>query len=175
MLAITLTLHPLFAQMDVYVTCLHKLETGNVNIMNPIAFFEQPSSLAHNPLPFFKPMDIISWNVRGAASTDFRRVFREMVNYLKPGIVILTETRLSGDKENSMISTLGFEGHLKVDAMGFSSGIWVLRHPFAILVEPISNAFHEMFFKVQVNAKIFILTAIYDSPEFSIRKLFWNR
>lgn len=32
-----------------------------------------------------------------------------------------------------------------------------------------------MFFKVQVNSKSFIITAIYGRPMFSDRKVFWNR
>lgn len=71
-------------------------------------------------------MNIISWNVKGAAGTDFRRVFREMINSHKPDMVILSETRPSGDRANLIIRALGFERFVKVDTMGFSGGIWVL-------------------------------------------------
>lgn len=59
--------------------------------------------------------------------------------------------------------------------MGFSGGIWVLWNSNVVLVEPISNAFHEMFFKIQVSSKIFILTAIYASLRFNIRKSLWRK
>lgn len=96
-------------------------------------------------------MNIISWNVRGAGSSDFRIIFREMISSYKPDLAILTETRLSGEKANNVISTLGFNNYLKVDAMCFIGGIWVLWQSHVVLVEPISSTFHEMFFKVQVN------------------------
>lgn len=70
-------------------------------------------------------MNIFSWNVRGAGSTDFRRVFRDMKNSHNPDLVILNETRLSRDKASSVISNLGYEGFIKVDAMGFLGGIWI--------------------------------------------------
>lgn len=66
-------------------------------------------------------MNIISWNVRGAARTDFKRTFREMVNSYKPDMVILTETRLSGDRANIVLSNLGFDNYLMVDAMQWCS------------------------------------------------------
>lgn len=120
-------------------------------------------------------MNINSWNVRGATGTDFRTVFREMVSSCRPDLFILTETRLSDYRANSVISSLGFERFVKVDAMGFSWGIWVLWNPHAVLVEPISSAFHELFFKVQVHSYIFILTALYASPTYFARKILWNK
>lgn len=61
-----------------------------------------------------------------------------MVNSYKPDMVILIETRLSGDRANSVIFALGFERFVKVDAIGFSSGIWVLWNPHNINFEPVT-------------------------------------
>lgn len=69
----------------------------------------------------------------------------------------------------------GFEIFIKVDAIGFSGGIWVLWKPRNILVEPIGTAFHEIHFKVQVINNICILTAMYASPKFSIKKQLWEK
>lgn len=98
-----------------------------------------------------------------------------MVNSCNPDIVILTKTRVSGDCGNSIINGLGFQRYLKVDAIGFSGGIWVLWNPNTITVEPIATAFHEVFLKVQASNGTFILTAIYASPIFAIRKLLWEK
>lgn len=164
--------------MDTYVVCSLIFETENVDyteIFKPISYFEPPPHLDIDPLHIFKPMNIISWNVRSAAGADFRRIFREMIDSYKPDLVILSETRLSGQRAESIISTLGFNNHLKVDAMGFTGGIWVLWPSEAIQVEPISNAFHEMYFKIQVHSALFILIALYASLKFSIRKILWNK
>lgn len=93
-------------------------------------------------------MNIISWIVRGLANTDFRRVFREMISIHRPDIVILIETRISGDQANNVIFSLGYERFIKVDAMGFSEGIWVLWNPHTINVELISTTFHEIYLKI---------------------------
>lgn len=98
-----------------------------------------------------------------------------MKNTHNPNLVILTETRLSGDRANSVISNLGFEGFIKVDAMGLSRGIWVLWNPHNVAIEPISTSFHKIHLKVQANFQIFLLTALYASPNFSVRKQTRNK
>lgn len=42
------------------------------------------------------PLNILAWNVRGAASREFRRIFIELVNRHKPNVILLTETRVGG-------------------------------------------------------------------------------
>lgn len=96
-----------------------------------------------------------------------------MKNSHNPDLVILTKTRLSDDRANSVISNLGYDGFFKVDAMGFSRGIWILWNLIAIVVEPVSASFHEVFLKVQVRNQTFILTALYTSPLFALRKQTW--
>lgn len=104
---------------------------------------------------------------------DFRRDFRDMKNSHNPDLVILTKTRLSGDRASSIISNLGFEGFFKVDAMGFSRGIWVLWNPHKTFVDFISSSFHEILLTVKVNNKTSLLTALYGSTYFAVRKNIW--
>lgn len=68
-------------------------------------------------------MNILSLNVRGTGGTDFRRAFRKLVATQRPDVIILTETRVSGHRANLIIATIEFGRHIKVDAMGFASGI----------------------------------------------------
>lgn len=80
-LATTLTLHPLLVQMDVCVICSLNLGIGNVDyhqIFPPSTFFQPISPIAENIYNQFSPMNIISWNVRGVAGIDLRRVFNEI-------------------------------------------------------------------------------------------------
>lgn len=75
------------------------------------------------------------------AYADFRRTLREMVNNHHRDVVILTETRISGDCANNIIASLGFEHYTKVDAMGFPGGIRVLWNPNAIFIELVASSF----------------------------------
>lgn len=59
--------------------------------------------------------------------------------------------------------------------MGFSGGIKILWNSLNILVEPMATSFHKVFLKVQVNSSPFLLTALYASPTFAIRKNTWEK
>lgn len=65
----------------------------------------------------------------GVGGTDFRRAFRDLTNSHNPDIFIITETRLNCDRATVVISSLGFDRYIKVDAMSFFEGIWVLWNP----------------------------------------------
>lgn len=54
--------------------------------------------------------------------------------------------------------------------MGFSGWIWILWNPQNINVLPLATLVFEAHFKLKVNFSIFILTALYASAIFSIRK-----
>ncbi|KAF7844372.1 reverse transcriptase [Senna tora] len=119
-------------------------------------------------------MNIIFWNVRGAGSSDFRRIFREVVLMNQPDLVFITETRLSGERANRIIPTLGFERYIKVDAMGFAGGIWLLWNPERILLEPTGQSFQEIHCLAKVNNHSFLLSCLYASPITTKRYKLWD-
>lgn len=53
-----------------------------------------------------KPLNILAWNVRGAASSEFRRAFMDLIGRHKPNVVLLTETRVGGDRAQSIINSV---------------------------------------------------------------------
>ncbi|KAF7820937.1 reverse transcriptase [Senna tora] len=73
-----------------------------------------------------EPFHMFSWIARGVASGDFKRVFRDMIQRYKPNLVLVTETRVSGDKASEIINTLSFKKHFKVELMGYAGGLWLL-------------------------------------------------
>lgn len=88
--------------------------------------------------------------------------------------MILTETRVSGDRANNIIYNLGFKIYTKIDAMGYPEGIWILWNPNAVLLEPVASSFQEIHLECKVCNKSFLLTAIYASRLFNRRKLLWD-
>ncbi|KAH1057052.1 hypothetical protein J1N35_035117 [Gossypium stocksii] len=73
------------------------------------------------PSTCFKNSD----NSRGCASDKFLRVFREYSNLHKPDVISLLEPRISGFKADTIITKLGWEKSHRVEAVGFSGGIWI--------------------------------------------------
>ncbi|KAF7808252.1 reverse transcriptase [Senna tora] len=104
--------------------------------------FELPSSSRNSHISPF--MIILAWNVCGAGGTDFKRIFRDLVNLHHPSNVILIETRLSAARADSIIPTLGFDSFVKVDAMGFAGGIWVMWHSHLINITTLGSSFQEI-------------------------------
>ncbi|RYQ79555.1 hypothetical protein Ahy_Scaffold5g107796 [Arachis hypogaea] len=74
----------------------------------------------------FLYMMILTWNCRGAASVAFGRSLKELVRIQNPNLVILLETRCSGDNAKNVNSKLGFAFYHIEEACGFSGGIWIL-------------------------------------------------
>ncbi|MBA0814604.1 hypothetical protein Gohar_020422 [Gossypium harknessii] len=67
-------------------------------------------------------LSIFAWNCQGCASSKFLRIFHEYGQEFKSDIVGLSETRVSGDKADSIIASLGFQCSHRVEATGYSGG-----------------------------------------------------
>ena len=71
------------------------------------------------------PSSIIVWNSNGAASREFLRTEKEIIRTNKPTIFGLFEIKVSGVKADSICRKLGFDEWIRVEALGYSGGIWV--------------------------------------------------
>ncbi|GMJ02323.1 hypothetical protein HRI_003901500 [Hibiscus trionum] len=98
-----------------------------------------------------------------------------MVKVQKPNIVTVVEPRISGAKADKFIRLSGFDFSYKVEATGFSGGIWVLWKPtirFDVLA--VSSQFvHGWVFDV-LEKKTVAMTFVYASPNSSKRAALWN-
>nr|POE86178.1 hypothetical protein CFP56_07285 [Quercus suber] len=84
------------------------------------------SGLVHMANPFRTlPMKILVWNCRGMSSQNFRRSFADLSRVYRPDIVVIMETRISGQRAEDVNSSLGFNSVRRFDATGFRGGIWV--------------------------------------------------
>lgn len=135
------------------------------------------SSHPSNNPPFisYPKLNIFSWNVRGAGSREFLRTIKNLVFEHQPDVIILTETRLSGDRAKMIISKIGYDKFYKVDAMGFAGGLWLLWNPLTISLNIIGSSFQEIHSHAKVNnLPPFLFTALYASPIHERRKNLWN-
>uniref|UniRef100_A0A2N9EFE1 Reverse transcriptase domain-containing protein n=1 Tax=Fagus sylvatica TaxID=28930 RepID=A0A2N9EFE1_FAGSY len=74
----------------------------------------------------FLSMKVLLWNCRGAGNPNFRRNFADLKRSHQPTIVVLVETRISGQRAVEVSTALGFDRVIRSDAEGFSGGIWLL-------------------------------------------------
>lgn len=117
---------------------------------------------------------VLCWNCRGAGSKDFMREMRELMNEVRPAIVVLLEPRISSLTADAVCAKLGRRRWIQSEATGFSGGIWVLwvEDMFDLRLKNASKFF--LHFEVKsTGGKRWELTVVYASPNPSIRRHLW--
>ncbi|XP_019158270.1 PREDICTED: uncharacterized protein LOC109154983 [Ipomoea nil] len=118
--------------------------------------------------------DCLIWNYQGASGRPFRRALKHLLQVYKPNILGLFEPKVSGDQANKICSQLGFSEWIRVEAVGFSGGIWVLwKDPVHISV----LFTHPQFILVQVSQSgqpPWVFAAVYGSPTHHLRCRLWR-
>lgn len=71
-------------------------------------------------------MNGIVWNCRGAGGPNFPSLIRDYVRMHHLNFVALLETRISGSRAEEVCCKVGLQGCFRVEANGFSGGIWCL-------------------------------------------------
>ncbi|KAK8647884.1 hypothetical protein V6N13_121608 [Hibiscus sabdariffa] len=77
---------------------------------------------------------------QGALDPEFNKIFKFMMKDKKPDVVAIFEPRISGRRADNFIRSSGFECSFRVEATGFSGGIWVLwRNTISLDILAVSN------------------------------------
>nr|XP_023878431.1 uncharacterized protein LOC111990897 [Quercus suber] len=107
---------------------------------------------------------------------QFRKTVMDLVDWHRPLIMMIIETRMSGARADEIIETLPFDGVVMADTIGFAGGIWVLWHSDLVQVDVLASTEQEIHALIRVRSLnfIWILSAIYASPRFAKRCLLWD-
>jgi hypothetical protein len=71
-------------------------------------------------------VNVLTWNCRGVLNPCFRRALHDLLQINNPSILVLTETRLGGDRVAELAKSFPFDGFLCSQTIGFTGGIWIL-------------------------------------------------
>ncbi|XVF58991.1 hypothetical protein PTKIN_Ptkin07bG0237900 [Pterospermum kingtungense] len=74
---------------------------------------------------FFIMMNILVWNCQVAASKEFYYVLKDFIQKYKVNILGFLEPRVSRTQVDLVCKGIGFENWVRVQAVGFSGGIWL--------------------------------------------------
>lgn len=192
---------PVTKEVHIYSNCLNNSVLGDCKtelLFLPIWF--QFARILNNPLPQerplwsqdhaylilgidttnFFPMKAFCWNCWGAASSETNNKLKDMVNTHDPLMVILLETRFSTAGMDAMRRHLNFDLAYGINAMGFSSGIWLMwdsqRISFDILPHDF-QAIHAIIHVLSVpKFRDFkcLFSAVYASPDLETRTRLWE-
>lgn len=101
-------------------------------------------------------------------------MLRSFIFLHKIRIVVLCEPRISGSKADRIIRRIGLPYSHRVEAQGFSGGIWFLWS-HEVHVDIIHSDWQFIHTRVQLikENKSFLFTAVYASPTTTIRNTLW--
>ncbi|KAL4308653.1 hypothetical protein GQ457_01G024420 [Hibiscus cannabinus] len=118
----------------------------------------------------------VQWRANGALDPISRRYFRLLVRKHKPEIFCIMEPRISGVQVDDFIRASGFEFSYRVEASGFSGGIWLLwSASVTIDIIAISSQFIHAQCLDKTSLKEFFITCVYASPCSTKRSRLWRQ
>ena len=134
-----------------------------------------PSPMEY-PLGQFVKMNILMWNCRRALNPNFtRRIFEMAINH-QSSIMVITETRVGGDRAVRIIEGLPFDGFITTNTIGYAGGLWVLwkkEDAEVILLDSTEQEIHATV-KVCSSNLTWLISTIYASPRLVERKMLWS-
>lgn len=101
---------------------------------------------------------------------------KNLVRIYKPEILIVSDTRLSGNKVHDQALKLPFNRFLSVDARGYNGGMILLWNDFNIRIAHIVSVEQELHVDIQVspNNPSWLRSTIYASPRLKDRIVLWD-
>lgn len=97
-----------------------------------------------------------------------------LIKFYRLVCFFILETKLSGFGANDVCFKLGFDSWVRVEAVGMSSGIWVLwRNDISVSIYKTHRQF--ILLNMRDNqGKSWMMAMVYGSPTRSLRQKLWN-
>ena len=121
-------------------------------------------------------MNIICWNCRGALNPRFKLTLNNLISKHNLPMVIITKTRVGGNRAKEITNTMPFDGAIHTDTIGYARGLWLLWKSEEVEVTQLAKTEHKIHVVIKVLSSdlSWILTCIYASLRFVERKLLWG-
>lgn len=120
-------------------------------------------------------MILLLWNSRRIRNQGLKIHLRELINYHKPVVIVLTVTKAVGLEADTILSTFNYANASKVDSDGNAGSIYVLWND-QVDIQPATLTEQEiyLFIKVPNLTLSFMLTAVYARPYPHFKKILWD-
>ncbi|KAI9125353.1 hypothetical protein K1719_003969 [Acacia pycnantha] len=110
----------------------------------------------------------------GSASKGFAAVLKDTNCRYKVDVVVILEPRISGVKAHKTIKSWGFKNSVRVEAAGFSGGIWIMWKRDDLQLDVIVKDEQFIQCKLRLNGEETLFTAVYASPCEQNRRRLWQ-
>ena len=107
---------------------------------------------------------------------NFKKTVMDLVEWHRPSIFVITETRIDGQRADDIIRRLPFDGAYSTETIGYARSIWLLWRSDFVDMDILSTTKQEIHAIVQVRSlsQSWLLSAIYGSPQFRERCILWD-
>lgn len=119
-------------------------------------------------------INLLCWNCRGAFNRTFPRLVQDMRKVHNIDVLVLLEPRCIGEKATKVIGKLGFDSSWRMEACGFSGGIWILWDSTHISIRPVSEMDQCVTIRLSRNEVDCVISCVYGSPRFAERDSLWS-
>ncbi|XP_028775146.1 uncharacterized protein LOC114732008 [Neltuma alba] len=120
-------------------------------------------------------MKFLIWNSKGATSKGFVAALKSLKSSYRLDVVAILEPRVSGVVADRIIRSWGFRNSRRVEAEGFSGGIWLLWDSDEVQVENVVKDEQFIHCKVRDGEEECLLIAVYGSPNEQKRQHLWGK
>ncbi|XP_075645458.1 uncharacterized protein LOC142616504 [Castanea sativa] len=113
---------------------------------------------------------------KGVLKPNFQTHVREVTQIHNPALLVITKTRLGGDRAKKITNRLPFEGAIHSKTIGHSGGIWLLWNLNMVEVVHLASIKQEIHVEVKVlsSSLSWIFSAIYASLRSARRCILWK-
>ncbi|XP_074306482.1 uncharacterized protein LOC141641732 [Silene latifolia] len=92
----------------------------------------------------------------------------------KPTVLALVETHMDGDHAIKIGNIIGYDGHSRVNVIGFRGGIWFYWKTDIVSIQPVTEHLQYMTLEISRNGEPpWFFSAVYASPDPSNRRELW--
>lgn len=122
---------------------------------------------------FNMSIKILVWNVQGVVNKI--PMVKEVIRVNTPTMLVLIETHLSGEQAERVCNKIGFTGRLRVEAQGFSGGIWMFWKAEEISVTSFGSHTQHLTVEIKkVGEDPWLFSAVYASRDSNLRRELWR-
>lgn len=84
-------------------------------------------------------MNSLVWNCRRAGGKNFHNLVRDIMKIYHIDFIAILEPKISGTRAENVVNRIGLDDGVRVEAQGFSGGIWCLWKSFCPTISVIQT------------------------------------
>ncbi|XP_074318276.1 uncharacterized protein LOC141655076 [Silene latifolia] len=126
-------------------------------------------------VPNLPHITFLVWNVQGTGSKRKISAIKEVTRLFRPTVIALVETHMNNDHAVKLGDIIGYRGQSRVNAQGFSGGIWLYWNTDIVSVSTVTEHHQYITIEIARNGEVpLFFSTVYASPDPTNRRELWR-